>query len=346
MLRTALALSALTGKAFRMKNIRAGRKQPGLKAQHLQCVKAVAQICEGYTEGANEGSSELLFVPRKLSVKNVEIDIGTAGSITLLLQALLLPCMFGHKSHTITAIGGTDVAWSMPVDYFANVVIPQFNRVCNIEVKVLKRGYYPKGGGRVQVVVKPQFSLKKAGSFDGLLEALKEKKFLLIERGKLMKVKGVAHASKDLIDARVAERMAASAKQELISLGVPTDCSFEYAATESPGAGISIWAIYSLKDDDIDAQNPVRLGADSLGEQGKKSESVGQDAAAKLRKEMIAPVDSHLADNLIPLLALCGGEMEVSQITPHVLTNVEVIKAFLGGCIEIKGNRVKKVLQV
>lgn len=340
MLRTALGLSALTGKAFRMKNIRSGREQPGLKAQHLQCVKAVAQVCDGYTEGAEEGSVDLLFIPRKLNVKNVEVDIGTAGSITLLLQALLLPCMFGQKSHTLTVSGGTDVAWSMSVDYFANVVVPQFARVCGIEVKMLKRGYYPKGGGKVQVVVKPQFSLKKIGSFEGLLEELKQKRFSLTKKGKLMKIKGIAHASKDLMEARVAERTVAAAKQELLDLGVPVDCTFEYANTDSPGAGITLWAMYALKDDDIDSQNPIRVGADVLSEAGKKSESLGQEAVALLRKELSAPVDRHLADNLIPLLALCGSEMEVAEVTSHVLTNIEVVKVFLGECIEVKGERI------
>ncbi|MBS3124986.1 RNA 3'-terminal phosphate cyclase [Candidatus Woesearchaeota archaeon] len=346
MLRTALSLSALTGKAFRIKNIRARRNDPGLKPQHLACIRAVSEVCNGYAEGAEENSADLLFVPRKLAVKNVEVDIGTAGSVTLLLQALLLPCMFGHKSHTLTITGGTDTAWSMPIDYFANVVVPQLSRVCGLEVKVLKRGYYPAGGGKVQVVVKPQFSLKKTGSFEGLLEKLKEKSLLLTKQGTLMRIKGVSHASKDLMEARVAERTAAAAKQELINCNVPIDCSFEYANTESTGSGITLWAIYSLKDGDIDSQNPVRVGADALGEAGKKSEVVGKEAAQSLRKEMIAPVDSHLADNLIPLLALCGTEMEVSKMSSHALTNIQVAKAFLGDCLEVKGKRIMKVSQV
>ena len=345
MLRIALALSALTGKAFRMKNIRSGRADPGLKAQHLSCVTSVAQICDGYTEGAEIESTEVLFVPRTLKVKNLEIDIGTAGSITLLLQALLLPCMFGHKSHTLTITGGTDVPWSMPIDYFTNVVVPQLGRVCGLEVKVLKRGYYPKGGGKVQVVIRPRFSLKDALNFDKLKDLLKEKKFSLMQQGRLMKIKGIAHASKDLMDAHVAERCAAAAKQDLLDLGVPVDCTFEYADTLSSCTGLSLWAIYAPKDDDIDSQNPMRVGADVLGEQGKKPEVLGEEAAMKLRKELFAPVDHNLADNLVPLLALTGSEMEVTKVTDHVLTSIEMTKAFLGNCIKIEGKKIR-ALQV
>ncbi len=138
--RTALALSSLTGQPFRITNIRSARKDPGLKAQHVQCVKTLQQLCNAKADGAELGSKELLFIPGKIEAKNITIDIGTAGSITLLLQAVLLPCMFANKTHKLTIIGGTDTEWSMPIDYFANVLVPQYRRVCGLEVKVLKRG--------------------------------------------------------------------------------------------------------------------------------------------------------------------------------------------------------------
>ena len=120
--RTALALSSLTGKPFRVTNIRQGRRDPGLKPQHVHCITALQELCKAKAEGAYEGSRELLFVPGPIAAKNLTIDIGTAGSITLLLQAVLLPCMFAQKNHTLTLKGGTDTEWSMPVDYFTNVL--------------------------------------------------------------------------------------------------------------------------------------------------------------------------------------------------------------------------------
>ena len=119
--RTALALSTITQKPFEVYDIRKGRKDSGLKNQHLYCVKSLQELCNANVEGAEIGSLSLKYYPKKLIAKNLSIDIETAGSITLLLQALLLPAMFVSKPITITITGGTDTKWSMPFDYFNNV---------------------------------------------------------------------------------------------------------------------------------------------------------------------------------------------------------------------------------
>jgi RNA 3'-terminal phosphate cyclase (GTP) len=338
--RTALALSSLTGQPFRVTNIRSGRQEPGLKAQHVHCVKALQQLCGAKADGAEVGSTELLYVPGKIAAKNLTIDIGTAGSITLLLQAVLLPCMFGQKTHTLTLIGGTDTEWSMPIDYFTNVLIPQYKRLCGLDVKVLKRGYYPKGGGMVQLTIKPEIKRNEFETFEAFQSILKHKSFSLIEHGELASIKGTSHASKSLAGAQVAERQASAAKQALAHFKVPIDITVEYADTLSTGSGITLWAIFS-KNYDIDVENPVRIGADALGAQGKTSEKVGQEAAEKLIKEIEskAPVDSHLADNLIPLLALCKpSSIKTSHITSHTRTNIQVVEAFLGKLFTEKEN--------
>ncbi|MBS3176870.1 RNA 3'-terminal phosphate cyclase, partial [Candidatus Woesearchaeota archaeon] len=154
--RTALALSVLCGKAFRITNIRQGRPEPGLKAQHVQCIEALKKLCVCDVEGATLGSSTLTFTPGKFLPKNIEVNIGTAGSITLLLQSILLPCMFASKPITLKIMGGTDVKWAMPVDYFKEVLVPQLRRYCDIDIKVIKRGYYPKGGGVVEISFRPK----------------------------------------------------------------------------------------------------------------------------------------------------------------------------------------------
>ncbi len=341
--RTALALSSLTGEPFRVTNIRSGRKDPGLKAQHVHCVKALQQLCSAKADGAEIGSRELLYVPGKIAAKNLTIDIGTAGSITLLLQAVLLPCMFAQKTHTLTLIGGTDTAWSMPVDYFTNVLLPQYRRFCGLEVKLLKRGYYPKGGGRIELTIKPEIKRNEFDTFKAFQATLQQKAFSLTEQGKLISIKGVSHASQNLAPAQVAERQANAAKQELVSLGVPVDIRTEYADTLSAGSGITLWAIFSKSTEDIDAENPIRLGADALGEPGKPAEKVGTEAARKLLEEIKsgAPVDSHLADNLIPLMALCRpSTIAASRITTHARTNMDVVEAFLGKLFAIKNNSI------
>ncbi|HLF54379.1 MAG TPA: RNA 3'-terminal phosphate cyclase [Candidatus Nanoarchaeia archaeon] len=337
--RTALALSSLTGKPFRVTNIRSGRKDAGLKAQHVHCVKALQQLCNAKADGAEMGSSELLYAPGKISAKNLTIDIGTAGSITLLLQAVLLPCMFAQKTNTLTLIGGTDTEWSMPVDYFTNVLVPQYRRLCGLEVKLLKRGYYPKGGGKVELTIKPEIKRNEFETFEGFQAVLKHKSFSMTEQGKLIVIKGISHASKELANAQVAERQAAAARQTLAQLKVPVEINTEYADTLSKGSGITLWAIFSKDKEDIDAENPIRIGADALGAPGKPSEQVGQEAAQKLLEEIKgnAPVDSHLADNLIPLIALCQpSTIKTTKITTHAQTNMKVVEAFLGKIFAVK----------
>lgn len=341
--RTALALSSLTGKPFRITNIRANRKDAGLKAQHVQCIKALQQLCSAKADGAELGSKELLFIPGKITGKNTTIDIGTAGSITLLLQAILLPCMFANKTHKITITGGTDTQWSMPIDYFTNVVVPQYRRLAGIQVKLLKRGYYPKGNGQVEITIQPQIKRNEFETFEAFQLALKHKAFSLVN-GQLMSIKGTSHASKDLANAQVAERQANSAKQILSNNKVPIDITTEYSDALSTGSGITLWAILSTDKEDINAENPIRIGADTLGEQHKPAEQVGKEAAQKLIEElnMKAPVDSHQADNLIPIIALCKpSKIKVTKITSHTITNMQITEAFLGKTFTIEENTIK-----
>jgi len=331
LLRTALAISSLTGQPFRAIHIRGARPTPGLKPQHVHCIKALQELCAARAEGVEVGSEELLYIPGKLSVKNHTIDIGTAGSITLLLQAVLLPCLFGKKTHTLTIKGGTDTKWSMPIDYFINVLVPQLRRLAQIEVKLLKRGYYPKGGGEVQITIKPEVLRNEFDEFVSFQHTLQHKSFSLAEQGELVSIKGISHASKDL--AGVAERQARAAETILKQHNVPIDISVQYADTLSTGSGITLWAIYSPTTEDIDVMNPIRIGADALGQRGKPAEIVGEEAANKLMKEMDgkAPVDSHLADNLIPIIGLCRpSSINVTAITEHTRINMKAVEAFLG----------------
>lgn len=330
--RTVLGLSVLLGKAFRVTHIRQGRPQPGLKAQHLQCIEALKKLCVCDVQGATLGSEEITFIPGKFLPKNIEIDIGTAGSITLLLQSLLLPCLFSKKKITLKIVGGTDVAWAMPIDYFIEVVIPQLQRFCFLDVKLMKRGYYPKGGGSVEISFKPKQSLDQLQPFS------------LTERGELLYIKGVSHASKSLQEKQVAERQREAALMRLKHLNVPVTINMEYTDTLSLGSGITLWAIFSLKDE-IDNAHPLRLGADALGEKNIPAEDVGAQAAEQLLKEISSgtPVDKHLADNLIPLLGLVGGSIRISEITPHTLTNISVVEQFLDVKFEI--DEEKKIIR-
>lgn len=339
--RTALALSTITQKPFEMYGIRKGRKDSGLKNQHLYCVKSLKELCNAVAEGDELGSLSLKYYPKKLVAKNLDIDIETAGSITLLLQALLLPSMFVSKPITIAITGGTDTKWSQPFDYFNNVLLPQLQRFAKIEAKLLKRGYYPKGNGKVEIKINPKFKLNDFSSFEEFHNHLKQnvKPYNLTEQHSLIQIKGISHASKDLGNARVAERQAHSAQQVLAKrFNAPIKISSEYQDTLSTGSGIALWAIFSKNKDDIDENNPIRLGADALGEQGKKAEIVGEEAAKNLIMEIEskAPVDRHLADQILPFMALIGdSKIKVSEITKHCMTNIYAIQQFLGEIFKV-----------
>jgi len=328
--RTALALSTITGKPFRVTNIRQGRKQPGLKTQHVHCVKALENLCGSKSVGAHLGSEEISYYPGKIKAKNMVVDFGTAGSITLFLQAFLPVMFFTEKKMTVKIVGGTDVNWSPQIDYLKEVIVPQLRRFCeDISVKTMKRGYYPKGGGMVEVKVTAK-------------DLIDMPKINILDQYKLIKIKGVSHSSKTLEG--VAERQAVSAELKLKSLGVPVDIRVEYADTLSKGSGVTLWAIFSKDENDIDFLNPIRLGADVLGAPGKPSEDVGNEAADMLIEKIKSntPVDEHLADNLIPWMGLSKNcSIKVSRVSNHIKTNIYVTEKFLGEIFSIQDNIVK-----
>ncbi len=320
--RTALALSAVTQKPFEVAGIRKGRPKPGLKSQHLHCIKALEKLCNARAEGAELGSEMVRFSPGKARPQNLDIDIGTAGSITLFLQSLMLPCMLAEGKTGIKVRGGTDTKWSMPIDYFSEVLLPQLRRYAGIDFTLEKRGYYPKGGGSVALRINPLFT---PGKEKGAPE------LRIMEQAGVVHIKGVSHASASLERARVAERQAESAAAALKEAGCPVDIRTEYCNTSSDGSGITLWGVLSRDKDEIDLNNPIRVGADSLGERGKKAEVVGREAATRLLRAIKAgaPVDRHLADNLIPIMGIFGGSIRAAEITGHTLTNIYVTEKFL-----------------
>src|SRR5207245_8328423 len=154
LLRMALALSALTDTPVRVARIRAGRPTPGLAAQHVTAINAVAALCEAEVTGVSVGASSIEFRPGKLAAGRFSFDVGTAGSITLVLQALLPVAAAAPGAVRVRLLGGTDVRWSPPIDYFNRVFLPLLRRLgAHADVEVLRRGYYPRGGGIVEAVI-------------------------------------------------------------------------------------------------------------------------------------------------------------------------------------------------
>ena len=329
MLRQALGFSMLLGRPFVMENIRAGRQKPGLSWQHLTALNAAHQACNARVEGNALGSLGVSFSPGPLDRSRLTLDIGTAGSVTLLLQSFLLPALFSGKDFHITVKGGTDVRWSLPVDYFSKVLLPQLRKYGDVSLRVLRRGFYPKGGGLVTFTARGKYELGQRAP-----------PVRLVSQGDLFKVAGVSFASADLQPSEVAERQAEAARLHLSRLGVVVDVLPSYAATSSSGSGVVLWAVCG-DHEGLDPNNPVVLGASSLGERQLRAESVGEEAAAALREviDARAACDEHLADQLIPFMALFGGEVHALRITDHVRSNIYVAEKFLNVRFEVDEER-------
>ncbi len=309
-LRTSLALSAITGKPVHIYNIRAKRPRPGLQRQHLVSVKAVAALASAKVRGAELGSTELWFYPGEIRSGSFRFDIGTAGSVTLVLQATMPVAAYAPGSVSMWIRGGTDVPWSPPVDYVRFVLSRLLERTGYVFRLVLKRrGHYPRGGGIVEFIVEKPPRAFAAARLD--------------RRGDVRLVEGLSHAVK--LPRHVAERQARAAEEELRRLGVPVRIEREWYEPGrdphlGPGSGIVVWAV---------CENSV-LGGDALGAKGKPAERVGREAAEKLLEDLSTgmALDRHASDMLIVYAALACGESLLggARLTNHAWTNIHVVR--------------------
>ena len=333
-LRTALALSTLTGKPFRIDRIRHHRPRPGLKPQHLSCIDALKQLANAQVKGAQAGSAAVEFFPGRIYAVTLSIDIGSAGSITLLLQSLLLPCMFADAPVRIKINGGTDTRWSIPIDYFSRVILPCFNELASIEIKNMRRGFYPKGQGFVDLSVSPRYHLNDFNTVEELIAHLfnSVSRIHLTRKPAQIRIEGISCASSRLKGAGVAERQAEGAAERIGSRFALKIDSY-YQDTASPGTVITLWT--------VSKEGQACVGADALGKRGVRAEKIGAMAARKLLKVLNsdAAVDHHLADNLIPLLALVGGTIKTNNITGHIRSNIYVCEQFLDIAFSIDENQ-------
>jgi len=309
LLRMAVALSALTETPVRVVRIRAGRPTPGLAAQHVTAIKAVAALCGAEVTGASVGASSIEFRPGKLAPGRFSFDVGTAGSITLVLQALLPVAAAAQGVVRVRLIGGTDVRWSPPIDYFNRVFLPVLRRLgARADVEVVRRGYYPRGGGVVEAVIEPTRSWSPLGKS---------------ERGEIERVRGIAHVSN--LPEDVPKRMKHAAIRRLH--GIPDvkveERVYHGEAAIGQGGALVLWA----------ESETGLIGADSLAERGKPSERIGEETAASLGAEIEsrATLDVHAADQLLVYLARAEGpsRFRVRSASGHLETMIWLIPQFL-----------------
>ncbi|AEA13318.1 RNA 3'-terminal-phosphate cyclase [Thermoproteus uzoniensis 768-20] len=318
-LRTSLALSSLLLRPVEIYNIRAKRRNPGLQHQHLTAVRAAAALTDAEVAGAEIGSTRLVFSPRSRKCGEFSFDIGTAGSVGLVVQTVLPVLMFSRCRSKITIRGGTDVPMAPPVDYLANVMFKLLARMgVRASINLIRRGHYPRGGGLVELSVEPVERLAPVS---------------WRERGDIRRVAGISHAVN--LPRHVAERQAKAAEEALRGLGVPVEIAVEHRQDGlGPGSGVVLWA---------ETDRGLVLGADALGERGKPAEAVGREAAEKLLREISsgAALDAHMGDMIMLYMALAEGpsEASVSEITSHSRTNAYIIERFLPVKFSLKDGR-------
>jgi len=332
-LRTSVAMATVTQKPCRVFNIRKDRPKSGLAAQHLLGLQALARLCNGRLEGDFISSREIKFWPGEIKTQDLHIRIETAGSITLALQALIPPSLFASPStnsgqeapvQIVFSGGATDTFFSPTIDYFQYVFLKILEKMgIKVELNISRKGYYPEGKAEVGVQV-----------FPSKLKALN-----LTERGKLQRILAISGASESLREQKVAERQLAGVREVLGKLKLPLEETTEYHFTLCPGSQIFLAAEF---------ENTV-LGTDNLGKLGKRAEDVGKEAAAELLKEAKseACLDRHMADQILPYLALASGtsSITVSEVTGHCKTNIWVIEKFINGKFKVIGNSISWIPQ-
>ena len=309
-LRTAISLAAVMKKEIEIINIRKGRKVPGIKNQHLHGIKLVAEMTDAEVENLKIGATRIKFHPQDIKGGKYKVNIGTAGSITLILQSSMIPALFADSHVIFDITGGTDVSWSPPVDYYRYVLLPLLRKMgARVSMNIIERGYYPQGGGRVIVKIEPS----------------KLKGITIGERGELIYRR--AYINLRNLPEHILMRMKSMLQDYEIHEDVKN-------SGISRGCGILLVHEY---------ENTI-IGADNLCRIGVPAERIVKECVKKLQEEIRhnATVDIHMADNIMPFGFLAEGGMKyyVSRITEHTKTNAWVIKKF-GGEVEIEENKIE-----
>ncbi len=318
-LRTALSLSACTGRPLRIRNVRSGRKKQGLMRQHLACIHAAATICSAEVEGAALGSKNVQFIPGEIKAGDYRFSVGSAGSSTLIFQTVLPLLMLAEKPSRLQLEGGTHNPLAPSYDFILEAFLPVLRQIgVDCPARIDRYGFYPVGGGLWRVTITPKAEFQRIN---------------LSDRGDMVKGEAVC------IEAGLPAR-AHITQREIKRLRDRLDWPKE--------------AIGSLQVKALGAGNVVSLRIyyrhateviDSIGTIGVSAERVANKAVEQLRRYQNngAPVGKHLADQLLlPLALAAGGTFVTGPLSEHVRTNIAVIKQFLDidiRCEEIAPNR-------
>lgn len=303
-LRTSLALSLVTGQPFQMENIRAGRSKPGLLRQHLTAVKAAEAVGAAQVEGAELHSQTLTFRPRGLQAGDYHFAVGTAGSATLVLQTVLPALMGASGPSTLVLEGGTHNSAAPPFDFLARAYLPLVRRMGpSVEATLDKYGFFPAGGGKLRVSVKPA----------------PLKPLHLLERGKVVRRQATAVIAQ--VPYEVARRELETVGRKL-GWGEGERRVEELKRFTGPGNVLML---------EVESEHVTEVFT-AFGERGVRAEAVAEGVAEEARHYLDAgvPVGEHLCDQLMLLLALArGGSFRTQPLDGHALTQLETFAHFL-----------------
>ncbi|WP_226010564.1 RNA 3'-terminal phosphate cyclase [Halomicrobium salinisoli] len=306
LLRSAVAMAAVTGRSVRVADVRGDRPDPGVKHQHRAAVAAVAACCDADVEGCELGSETVTFEPGPVTGGEVAVEIPTAGSVTLVFDAVLPLAAALDEPLRVTATGGTDVRWSPASPFYRRVKLPLLAEHGVVaRADLTSHGFYPEGGGEATLSLAPA----------------SPSRLDLVDRGDPLGVHVVSVCTHDLAESDVARRQATAAVERLRE----ADCEILSEAVRrvdapSPGS-------VALVRTDFERS---LAGFSALGEPGRRAEDVGEAAAGDALSFLDGPgaVDRHLADQLLPFLAVAGGAVRIPAVTDHVESHLSLLRAF------------------
>lgn len=312
-LRVSLALSCILSKPFRLYNIRAKRTKPGLQPQHLAGVNLAAKITNATIPGAKIGSTELEFTPGRIIGGRYDVDIGTAGSVTLLLQSALPILIRADRQSQLRVTGGTHSSHSPTIEYYENVFLPMIRRFgASAELRVDSFGWFPKGGGNVSLFIKPSN-----------LRATE-----ILDKGSLQSIQGVCSRS------GLSQDILAREEEGIRSIFPGAKIERNVKESHSIGTAVTVWAGF---------ENSI-VGSSEVGRKGVRAETIGKSVASALQDSIKSKgaIDEWMADQLLVFMAIANGKssLRLPRITSHAKTCLQTIPIFTNVPFEVDNNVV------
>jgi RNA 3'-terminal phosphate cyclase (ATP) len=306
MLRNACALALVTGQAFRIYNIRGGRQKPGLMRQHMTAIEAACRVGDSECEGLEIGASEIVFRPGGVRPGDYHFAVGTAGSTGLVLQTILMPLLTAGGPSRLTIEGGTHNLAAPPFEFIERTFLPIVNRMgARVEARLVRHGFYPRGGGRIEVDIVP-----------GPLHPIDA-----LDRGEPGQVSAIAIVAG--LPFEIAERELATARACLPDWPENAFSSRRLPEENGPGNALLLEAAFS---------NVAEI-VTGFGKLGVSAESLAKKAAQRMAGYLASSAFAgpYLADQLLLPFALAGGgSFTTVKPSQHALTAANVINIFTG----------------